>query len=140
METIEQLNKAVKLAETQAMVLLKSTHDNHVAYTRTSASGTVSNIQAKGAPTVTTSKVSGTKAGWTHDLSEGGTLQRDVEIKGQKYPKGSTVRVLPGGTFIHHNGVKHNPSVGSQWHDKYGQGVQRTEENLGKLAEGLAGE
>lgn len=47
---LEQLSKAVTIAEQSAQSLLKSEHPDHVAYTRTSASGTVSNISAKGAP------------------------------------------------------------------------------------------
>lgn len=47
-QQLEQLSKAVTLAETQAMGLLKSEHPHHVAYTRTSQDGTVSNISAKG--------------------------------------------------------------------------------------------
>jgi len=47
---MEQLINACVIAEKQAINLLKSMHDNHAAYTRTSANGTVSNIAAKGTP------------------------------------------------------------------------------------------
>lgn len=57
MNAIEELNKACSIAEKSAIGLLKKsqmamdfgTHDHHVAYTRTNASGTVSNVAAKGA-------------------------------------------------------------------------------------------
>lgn len=60
MQEIDDLKKAISLVEQAANILLKSQmsfdfsvsnpHDHHVAYTRTNASGTVSNISAKGAP------------------------------------------------------------------------------------------
>lgn len=62
MKEIEDLQKAISLVEQAAGILKKSQmafdfsignhgHDHHVAYTRTNASGTVSNIQAKGSQT-----------------------------------------------------------------------------------------
>lgn len=61
MNAIEELNKACSIAEKSAIGLLKSDHPNHVAYTRTSASGTVSNITQKG----TSEVVHTTKHGFT---------------------------------------------------------------------------
>ncbi len=65
MTKLDELQKAIEeAAETSLEMLRKSqmsldfsapnphAHDHHVAYTRTNASGTVSNIAAKGAPTV----------------------------------------------------------------------------------------
>lgn len=62
MTATDDLKKAIALVEQAANILQKSqmafdftvsnphAHDHHVAYTRTNASGTVSNIKAKGAP------------------------------------------------------------------------------------------
>ena len=63
----DALKKAIELSEQMTEVLRKSqmsldfsapAHDHHVAYTRTSASGTVSNIQSKGSPKVEIKRVS----------------------------------------------------------------------------------
>lgn len=59
MDKLEELQKAIEVAAEHGMVLIKKSqmafdfsapNPHHVAYTRTNASGTVSNIAAKGAP------------------------------------------------------------------------------------------
>lgn len=66
MTATEELKKAIELVERAADILQKSQMafdfnvgtPHHVAYTRTNASGTVSNVQAKGAPKVEIKRVS----------------------------------------------------------------------------------
>lgn len=126
MTATEELQKAIKLVERAADILKKSqmafdftvsnphAHDHHVAYTRTNASGTVSNIKAKGAPTIDhearrqkkLTYFADTKSSEAFSSSELHDHRKATEAHraaAEAYPKGSSQR-------SYHNSVANNHS------------------------------
>ena len=146
MTKLDELQKAIEeAAETSLEMLRKSqmafdftapnphAHDHHVAYTRTNASGTVSNIAAKGAPTVhplqAEADVSNKPGADSHTAAK--MLQRVADKhRNNMYRKADSFKDTHGNYELPASAVAGNEAREYKTTDVYGNNSQRHQGQL----------